>query len=77
MKNTQSGFTITQNQPLIGILFEENGQEVIRYFSEETQADQAVSEDATQVALSLAGAWSDLNWENMERELHRIWRYSL
>jgi len=39
MTNTQSGFTLTQNKPFIGILFEENGQEVIRYFSEETQAD--------------------------------------
>ena len=43
-----------------------------RYFSEEAQADQAVSEDSTQVALRLAGAWSDLNWEEMEQALDRI-----
>ena len=67
-----SVFTIPSNQPLIGIPFEENGQEVTRYFSEEAQADQAVSEDATQVALRLAGAWSDLNWEEMEQALDRI-----
>jgi hypothetical protein len=30
-------------KPLIDIPFEENGQEVVRYFSEETQADKAVS----------------------------------
>ena len=52
--------------------FEENGQEVVRYFSEEKQADKAVSEDATQTALDLAGAWSDLSWEEMERELDKI-----
>ena len=43
-----------------------------RYFSEEAQADQAVSEDSTQVALRLAEAWSDLNWEEMEQALDRI-----
>jgi len=69
---TVSGFTLSGNQPLIGIPFEENGKEVVRYFSEETQADNAVSDDATQTALHLAGAWSDLSWEEMERELDRI-----
>ncbi len=66
------GFTLSGNQPLIGIPFEENGKEVVRYFSEETQADKAVSDDATQTALDLAGAWSDLSWEEMEKELDRI-----
>ena len=65
-------FTLSGNQPLIGIPFEENGKEVVRYFSEETQADNAVSVDATQTALDLAGAWSDLSWEETERELDRI-----
>ncbi len=70
--NRQPSFTIASNQPLIGIPFHEHGKEIIRYFSEEEQADQAVSEDATQKALSLAGAWSDLNWDDMEQELDRI-----
>ena len=61
--------TTTQNQPLIGIPFEENGKEVIRYFSEETQADHAVADTATKEALKLAGAWSDLSWEEMEQAL--------
>ena len=72
MSSTQPIITTPSNQPLIGIPFEENGQEVIRYFSEETQADQAVSKDATQQALDLAGAWSDLDWDEMERALDRI-----
>ena len=69
---TVSGFTLSGSQPLIGIPFEENGKKVVRYFSEETQADKAVSDDATQTALHLAGAWSDLSWEEMETELDRI-----
>ena len=70
--NRQPNFTITNNQPLIGIPFRENGKEVIRYFSEEEQADQAVSENVTKEALRLAGAWSDLDWDEMEKELDRI-----
>jgi hypothetical protein len=59
---TVPGFTLSGNQQLIGIPFEENGKEIVRYFSEETQADNAVSDDATQTAVDLAGAWSDLSW---------------
>jgi len=72
MTAIQPLITTTQNQPLIGIPFRENGKEVIRYFSEEEQADKAVSEDTTKEALRLAGAWSDLDWDAMEKELDRI-----
>lgn len=68
----QQTITTTQNQPLIGIPFEENGQEVIRYFSEETQADGALTESTTETALKLAGAWRDLSWEEMEQALDRL-----
>ena len=70
--NMQHGLTLASNQPLIGIPFEENGKEVVRYFSEEAQADRAVSDETTQKALSLAGAWSDLDWNDMQKELDRI-----
>jgi len=72
MANGHSSFTLTPNQPLIGIPFEENGHEVVRYFSEEAQADKAVSDDVTQTALDLAGAWSDLDWREMEQALDKI-----
>jgi hypothetical protein len=39
--------------PLIGIIVEENGQEVVRYFTEEKAADAAVSQSATQKALGV------------------------
>jgi hypothetical protein len=64
--------TTTQDQPLIGIPFEENGKEVIRYFSEETQADHAIAENATEEALKLAGAWSDISWGEMQQALDHI-----
>lgn len=68
----QQAVILTSHQPLIGIPFEENGQEVVRYFSEEALADQAVSTDATQDALNLAGAWSDLDFEETLRQLDHI-----
>lgn len=59
-------------QPLIGIPFAENGHEVIRYFIDEATADAAVREQAVQQAVSLAGSWSDLVWDEMEAALDRI-----
>jgi hypothetical protein len=70
MTAVQPLITTSQHQPLIGIPFQENGKEVIRYFSEETQADHAVSHDATEKAP--AGAWSDLNFEEMLNALDHI-----
>jgi hypothetical protein len=72
MTHMRSILTIPSNQPLIGIPFEENGHEVVRYFAEESQTDTAISEDATHTALKLAGAWRDLLWEDMETELNNI-----
>ena len=59
-------------QPLIGIPFAENGHEVIRYFIDETTADAAVRQQAVQQAVSLAGSWGDLDWDEMEAALDRI-----
>jgi hypothetical protein len=60
------------NQPLIGIPFEEQGQEVVRYFTDEKAADAALTDSATQAALSVIGAWSDLDLEQMVEALDRI-----
>ena len=64
--------TIPSDQPLIGIPFHEDGREVIRYFPEEALVNHASSSEVTKHALRLAGAWSDLSWEVMERELDTI-----
>ena len=60
------------DQPLIGIIVQQEGQEVVRYFADEAAADAALPEDAVQDALSLAGAWSDLDWDEMVEALDRI-----
>jgi len=61
---------VQSNQPLIGIPFEENGKEVVRYFTQEKEVDKVASK--VNDALGLAGAWSDLDWEEMEQALDRI-----
>lgn len=63
--------TVRSNQPLIGVFADEDGQEVVRYFVDEATADQALSQDTIQAALGLAGAWSDLDWDEAIEELDR------
>ncbi|MDO8669844.1 MAG: hypothetical protein Q7O66_00225 [Dehalococcoidia bacterium] len=63
---------VRSDQPLIGLILKEDSREVVRYFAEETEADAAIPQDATRDALSLAGAWSELSWAEMEKGLDRI-----
>jgi len=66
------GFAARTDQPLIGVMVNENGRNLIRYFTEETAADEALSSEVTQAALNVIGAWSDLDWDAMEVDLDRI-----
>ncbi len=66
-----SGFLVYGDEPLIGVIAEENGQEVIVYFTEEQEV-AAPDAQAIQAALQLAGVWSDLNWQEMEQALDQI-----
>jgi hypothetical protein len=59
-------------QPLIGVIAEEQGHEVVRYFIEEQEADKVMVHNTTQDALALAGAWSDLEWDELEKALESI-----
>jgi hypothetical protein len=54
-------------QPLIGVIAEEQGHEVVRYFTEEQEADRVMVQNTTQDSLALAGAWSDLEWDELEK----------
>lgn len=62
---------VRRDQPLIGVILQENDQEVVRYFTEEAAADAALSPNVTQAALNVIGAWSDLDWDEMEAALDR------
>jgi hypothetical protein len=69
--------TNRHDQPLIGIVLIEDGQEVTRYFVDEAEADAAVASQTATAAHSLAGAWSDLDWKEFVTELERIRRESV
>jgi len=62
----------TGAQPLIGIFLGESGREVACYFANEAEARAALPADSIQDALSLAGAWSDLDWDEAAAALDRI-----
>ena len=60
------GLTTRGRQPLIGIPRIEGSEEVVRYFTSDEEADfaQASDEVSIQRALSLAGAWKELDTED-------------
>jgi hypothetical protein len=71
--SSQSGQIVINNtQPLIGIETKENGQPVTRFFGDEKEADQALSETHTEDIKNLAGIWGDLNWQDISDSLDHI-----
>jgi hypothetical protein len=68
-RGTKGGsvLVVPNDQPLIGIPDDSNGQEIVRYFASEADVDAALSDDALRNAL--AGAWSHLDWEQSEAEI--------
>jgi hypothetical protein len=67
-----SSLAVRNDEPLIGVIFEEDGVEVIRYFANNEDARSALPSGTKRDALSLAGAWRDLDWETMADALDRI-----
>ncbi|MBI4492442.1 MAG: D-glycero-beta-D-manno-heptose 1-phosphate adenylyltransferase [Chloroflexi bacterium] len=65
-------FTVDEDQPLIGILIQEDDHESVQYFTDEQQADAALDRSGIQRTLSLAGAWKDMDWAEAADELDRI-----
>jgi hypothetical protein len=57
---------------LIGVLVRERGSDATHYFTDEDEADEALAPGGIQRALSLAGAWQDMDWVEMEADLDRI-----
>ena len=58
-------------QPLIVIPVEIDGSEVECYFADEASADAAITADDLALAMSSIGAWSDLDWDELEGALER------
>jgi len=65
--------TTRPEQPLTGILVEEDGQRVVRYSTDDPAALPGPAAQARlQAALGVIGAWSDLDWDEFSRDLDRI-----
>lgn len=60
------------DQPLIAVVIEHAGQEEVRYFVDEADADAALERVARPGPLKLAGIWRDLDADAMLDELDRI-----
>jgi hypothetical protein len=67
-----ASLAVRPDLPLIGVVLIENGQEVVRYFANEADADSVIASHATTDIRSLAGAWADLEWEEAIDALDRI-----
>ncbi len=67
-----ASFLVQADQPLIGVLVPEEGHDAVRYFLSEEAALAARPRHVTEAALALAGAWRDLDWDEVEAALDRI-----
>lgn len=65
-------FDVPSGHPLIGIPVEEDGREVVRYFTDEAEADKAFASRKHRDVRHLAGVWKDLDWDAAVDELDRI-----
>lgn len=63
---------VRPDQGLIGIPERDNGQPVVRYFTNDADADKALDDASIQQVLNLAGAWRDLDSDQGLDELDRI-----
>jgi hypothetical protein len=66
-----STLVVEHNQSLIAVPVVVDGREATQYFVEEA-AGSVTTDKITEEALSVIGAWSDLDWDEMEEALHRI-----
>ena len=60
------------DEPAVAVLNEVDGHLVVRYYRSEGEADADLTDADVEAALATCGAWSDLDWNEVERELDRI-----
>jgi hypothetical protein len=68
----QERLAAAAEQPLIGLVLEEDEQQVVRYFADEAAADAAMEEHGLVRASAAIGSWSDLDWDETAKALDRI-----
>lgn len=69
---TSESFVLRNPDPLIGVILDDDDPESVCIFLSEEAADAVCSQTAIRDTLSMAGAWSDLDWDQMEQALDRI-----
>ena len=62
---------VPSNQPLVGV-FMDDDSDVVQYFAEEPQAPPVMPSRGAQDALSVIGAWSDMDWDPLVEGLDEI-----
>jgi hypothetical protein len=71
-RGRRGGIVVPARHRLVAVPDEIDGQVVDRSFFSDVEADAAFEPDSTEDALSLAGAWSHLDWEETVEALDRI-----
>lgn len=61
-----------RGQPLIAILWRDGDEEVTRYFVDDDAAREFGARQPGASAMSVLGAWSDLDWDEFVDEIDRI-----
>lgn len=65
-------FQVEREKPLIGVLVPRGDREMIEYFTDEEAAEAALPTTSVQKALSLLGAWKDIDSDDALEQLDRI-----
>ncbi|MBM2812301.1 MAG: hypothetical protein HW416_3060 [Chloroflexi bacterium] len=60
------------DQPLIGVPVRKDGEDMVRYVADEEELEKSSGKSGVERALALAGAWSDLDADEMLDALDRI-----
>ena len=68
----RASLVVRDGRPLIGVPSKRDGQEVTVYFTDDSPSARDPSPEAIQRALGAIGAWTHLDWDEMEQELDRI-----
>lgn len=73
-RSTQgASLVVRDDQPLIGIVLAENGQQMTHYFTDDAAADAAIAQQQViEAALATAGAFADLDFDEAMDALDRI-----
>ena len=71
-EQSPASFDAAIGEPLICIPLDIDGHEVVRYFTNEAEADRALGGRKRHDVRRLAGVWKDLDWSAAVAELDRI-----